>query len=106
MCQVGTCPRSVTPSSGFSPCAPIVPSSAISPEDLAGQLDMAKIAKGKLPHWFVSKREGDDYVPDEASAKIDVLLDKLRRVEKMSFDEEEGSDEEQGQTDDGGLTLD
>lgn len=73
---------------------------------MPGSSTWPKSPRGKPPHWFVSKRDRDDYVPDEASAKIDALLDTLRRVEKMSFDEEEGSDEEQGQTDDGGLTLD
>lgn len=80
----------------LQPVSPDRPELGYSPEDLAEQLDMAEIANGKLPHFYVGKRDREDFVPDEASSKIDQLLDKLRRGEKISFDEEEESDEDQG----------
>ena len=80
----------------LEPVRPARPELGYTPEDLAEQLDMAEIGKGKLPHWFVGKRDGPDFVPDEASPMIDALLDKLRAGEKISFDETEGPGEDQG----------
>ena len=78
----------------LEPVRPDRPELGYTPEDLAEQLDMAEISRGKLPHWLIGKRDRPDFVPDEASAKIDALLDKLRAGEKISFDEEEGPDKE------------
>lgn len=69
---------------------PAQPELAYSPDDRAEQLDIAEVCNGKLAHRHVGKRDLPDFVPDEASAKIDALLDKLRAGETISFDDPKG----------------